>query len=343
MALIEVEADGLVGYGESWINHPPWAASERLATLGEGVAPLLLGQPIDEPARTTNILLNHLLPIGRQWGAIGPIVQAVSGVDIALWDLHAKHLGLPLANVLGGYRRDKVHLYASSLGPSNVRETAQKCRDFRVVKVRVGFGPDVDQENLVTAREVLGTGTWLAVDANQRWTLSEAVASGDLLREIKALWVEEPIAGNAVAELVEFHRRTGLPVAIGENLYLAESFEPYADTQAVPVLQPDVSKTGGLSHALRVVELAVSAGKAVWPHLYTGAVAYLATLHLAAACPGVSRIEYDVRENPLRDPLMRDPPRRIGDVVVVPRSPGLGVDLDFDCVDALTVAEAQVR
>lgn len=345
MALVSVTAsDGTVGYGESWINYPSWAGAERRATIEDGVAPLLVGRPADDVPALHELMLDRLMPLGRQWGAPGPICQAISGVDIALWDRHARAQGRPLAMMLtGGELRSSAPVYASSLGPSDVATQAAWCRSqgFKLVKLKVGFGRDVDEQNLATAREVLGNDIDLAVDANQRWTLTEALAHAPLLAAAHVAWIEEPIAGNSLPELEEFYRRTGLPVATGENLYLAPAFEPYLASPAVQILQPDVTKSGGVTELVTVCARATDVGKPVMPHFYGGVIGFAATLQLAAALPAITAVEYDVRSNPLRDPLMKAPPRQVGGMLTLPLRPGLGIDLDFAAVAGFAESSAK--
>lgn len=339
MVLVEVfTADGRVGLGESWVNYPAWAWVERLATLREGVFGLVLGENADEIEDLHRRLVAVLEPIGRQWGAPGPVMQAISAVDVALWDLCGQREGRSISRLLGGRVRDEIDVYASSLGPRDTAEQARCCRrsGHRAVKVKVGFGAARDEANLTAAREALGDGTALFVDANQGWDVDTAVAMAPILRAHDVSWVEEPIAGNRLTDLEEFHRRTGIPVATGENLYGWDSFAPYAASPAVAILQPDVAKTGGLTHARAVGELAELHGKALMPHLYGGAVAYAATLQLVAAAPAAALLEYDVRDNPLRDPLLLDPPTPLAGRVAIPDGPGLGVRLDPAAVAAHT-------
>jgi L-alanine-DL-glutamate epimerase-like enolase superfamily enzyme len=331
MALIEVEtADGAVGFGESWVNHPPWAIIERRATIAEGIAPLLIGQDATRITALHARVLDALAGPARQWGAPGPLMQALSGVDAALWDLLGKSAGLPVSALTGGRVRDEVPVYASGLGPDNVAPMAQRCAadGFTAVKIRVGFGPGADEASLGAARDVLGPGAELMADANQAWTLAEAVRMAPILREARVAWVEEPIRGDSVADLEEFHRRTGLTVASGENVYGSAGFLPYLQSREPLLLQPDVSKTGGLTEALPVAHLARAAGKPVMPHLYGGALAWAATLQFAAAAPAVRSVEFDVRPNPLRDSLLAERPAVTGGVARIPAGPGLGAVLD---------------
>ncbi|SCL32449.1 L-alanine-DL-glutamate epimerase [Micromonospora pallida] len=333
MVLVEVVlADGSVGVGESWANYPSWAWRERVSTIDEGVAPLLVGTRPGSPEAAHRVLMAKLGPLGRQWGAPGPIHQAVSAVDIALWDLAARHAGRSLASLLTDHPRTELPVYGSSLGPDGVAETAEQCAalGLTAVKVKVGFGRDRDLANVHAARRILGDATQIFADANQAWTLPEALAMVPALADLGVAWVEEPLAGDRPAELDELAARTGMPLATGENLYGAAAFTPYV-SGGVAILQPDLTKVGGISEYLRVLRAGEAAGKTVNPHLYNGAIATAATVQVAASSPATSLVEWDVRSNPLRraaDAFLTD-----HGTVVVPTRPGLGIDLDPDQLD----------
>ncbi|KXK62796.1 hypothetical protein AWW66_06315 [Micromonospora rosaria] len=336
MLLVEVElADGAVGVGETWANYPSWAWRERVATIREGVAPLLVGRRFADPAEAHRTLLRRLRPLGRQWGAPGPIHQAVSGVDLALWDLAARHAGVGLTRLLADHPdvRTELPVYGSSLGPTGVAETAQRCAalGLTAVKVKVGFGTETDLANVRTARRVLGDDAQIFADANQAWSLDEALAATPALVDLGVAWLEEPLAGDHPAELAELARRTGMPLATGENLYGAAAFAPYLRGDGVRIVQPDLSKVGGITEFLAVRAAAAATGHTVNPHLYNGAVATAATVCAAAATRATRLVEWDIRSNPLRaaaDALLTD-----HGTVRVPDRPGFGVDLDPDQLD----------
>ncbi|MGI8880241.1 MAG: mandelate racemase/muconate lactonizing enzyme family protein [Jatrophihabitans sp.] len=344
LVLIEIEsAAGVVGYGESWVNYPSWAATERLATLAEGVAPLLRGHNAGHPVAIHDRLVQRLGPLGRQWGAPGPIMQAISGVDIALWDLRARSLAVSVTELLGGRTRSQVPVYASSLGPTDVEATAQRCVDlgFGCVKVKVGFGQEVDRANLRTCREVVGPDVTVVADANQAWTLAEALAACDMLQESDVSWIEEPLKGDRLEDIEAFASRSGMGVATGENIYGLDGFLPYLNSPHIAVYQPDVTKTGGLTETARICEAASSLGRLVMPHLYGGAVAFAATLQLAARFAVIDRVEYDVRSNPLRDPIMVAPLSLIDGMLTIPDGPGLGIELDQNALARHEVGAAR--
>lgn len=342
MVLVEVEtADGLVGFGESWINYPPWAASERVATLREGVFPLLIGEDAGRIRSLQQHLRSRLEAMGRQWGALGPIMQAISAVDVALWDIAGKSANAAISSLSGGRCRDEIPVYASSLGPEDVPAHARRCTGYDMVKVKIGFGAARDERILTEARESLGQQVTLVADANQAWTLPEAIEMTALLRAFDVAWIEEPIRGDRLRDLETLHDKTGVRIATGENIYGRTGFAEYAASPAISVLQPDVAKTGGLTECFGICELAVAQGKSVMPHLYGGAVAFAATLQLAAWAPAVTAVEYDIRDNPLRDPLLVDPPTVRDGRVTIPQSPGIGVDVDDAAVAGYVISDSE--
>lgn len=346
MVLVELHtADGLTGYGESWVNYPSWAVDERVATLRDGVLPALFAVHAGTVGEVHEQLTTRLDPLGRQWGAPGPVRQAISAVDTALWDLAGRSTGRSVAELAGGRVRATAPVYASSLGPDDVAAQAAGCRaaGHRAVKLKLGFGTERDERNLADARAALGDGVALYADANQAWTVDQAVAMAPALRAADVEWLEEPVRGDRLADLEELRRRTGLTLATGENVYGLDAFRALAGSPAIAVLQPDVTKAGGLTEALAVCALAETAGKRVLPHLYGGALGYAATLQLAAHAAPVGAVEYDIRDNPLRDPLLTDPPAPDGGEVALPSGPGLGVTLVTDAVAAYTESTHVVR
>lgn len=336
MLLVEVTLDdGTIGLGETWVNFPSWAWQERRATLAEGVAPLVVGQSaadLEDVRRLVRTVLDALGPIGRQWGAPGPVHQAVSGLELALWDAIGRSRGESIAQLVRGpgstHPDVELLAYGSSLGPSGVAETAERCLSLglRAVKAKVGFGRDADLSTIRTIREVMGEDVKVFADANQAWKPAEAVEMVHLLADHGVGWVEEPLAGDDALELAELAAATGMPLATGENVYGCSGFTAYLGVPGLHILQPDLTKCGGPTAYLSVVERARGTGQRVAPHLYNGAVAAAATLQVAAAT-GAPFVEWDVRHNPLREPV--DHLLTSRGTLVAPAGPGIGLELDL--------------
>lgn len=287
--LVEDDA-GRRGYGECWVNWPLWAPEERLVLLREGIAPLVVGCPEDEWATLPGELQSRLARQYRQAGCEGPLWHAISALEQALRDL----TGRPVPHV-------PVQVYGSGIGPSGVIPDAQRALRYglRTVKLRVGFGMDTDLGNLAALRRVLDEDVVLAVDANQHFTLAEAVDFVDRIEPFGVGWIEEPTAGDSVADLVRLFETTGLTIATGENVYGIDDFQERAAAPGVGILQPDVTKVGGVARALDVIAAVEQEDVAIVPHMYGGPVGLAATLALAAVSSRVAMVEYDLRNSAL--------------------------------------------
>ncbi|WP_129358310.1 mandelate racemase/muconate lactonizing enzyme family protein [Rothia uropygioeca] len=335
--LIEVHAGGEVGIGESWINYPDWAATERLATLFEGVAPLALGRDALDPGSLLDSLVAALGGVGRQWGAHGPIWQAISGVDIALWDLRGRLAGTSTAQTLG-LLRDSVPVYASGVGPTKVHDLTERALELGLtaVKTKVGFGQETDRATIAAVREVAPE-IRIFADANQAWTLEEAIANTKWLQEQGVEWLEEPVSGDDTRDLATLHETTGMPLTSGENVYGLENLVRLVTTEGVVQAQPDVAKSGGLTVLLRLDERLDGTGCGLSPHWYSGAIGLRASLTLATAVAHAGWIELDVRANPLRDDLVTGGfPLRDGNALA-PTALGLVGDIDAEAVNRFQV------
>jgi L-alanine-DL-glutamate epimerase-like enolase superfamily enzyme len=326
--LVEVECeDGTTGFGESWVNYPPWAIQERIATVTEGVAPLLLGRDAGMFRSVVEEAERALAPIARQWGAPGPVSQALSGAEAALWDIAGRRLNVPAHELMGGAVRRRIPVYASGVGPRDVRALATRClrEGFGALKLRIGFGRETDEANLSEVRRVVDDAVELMVDVNQAWGLTEAIEMAPLLQKYAVRWVEEPVRGNKLEDLERLYEATGIAIATGENLYGLAEFLAYVESPAVAIIQPDVTKVGGLGTAMAITQAAHAAGKQVAPHFYGGGIGLAATIQLAAASPAVTSVEYDIRPNPLREGLLAEPLLAAEGHIAVPYGPGLGV------------------
>lgn len=338
--LVLVKTDsGLVGVGESWINFPSWGAEERVATIHHGLRPLLIGEDALNISGIWNRLWRNLNRLGLQWGALGPIYQATSGVDIALWDLVGKMLNVPLYKLLGG--ADSVHVpaYASGINPDNAEHDAVKAveQGFSRIKLKVGFGRDVDMRNVAAIRRAVGDGVKIAVDANQAWSRSEARKMAGLLAEFDVEWLEEPIPCDDREGLKDLRRESSVPLAAGENTYGVKNFVQLLTDGAVDIIQPDVTKVGGLTEARTILHLARTYGVPFCPHFFGSAVGLAASAHLFASSPGGIAVEVDVNPNPLRERLLEEPLRIVDGELYLPDGPGLGVTLRAQTVDKYRV------
>lgn len=333
--LVELHAGGLVGVGESWVNYPGWAWAERVATLTEGVTPLLVGTDVSDVAAVHARLMTKLYLLGRQWGAPGPMWQAISGVDCAIWDLLGKAAGKSVAELLCASPRTRAPVYASGVGPDSVETFSERAAEggFTALKVKVGFGAERDTSTLQRVRDVVGWGMRVFADANQAWTLDEARRMCDVLGDFGVEWCEEPLDGDDVSELEALHAQTQMPLATGENVYGLTAYQRCLSSPAISLIQPDVAKTGGITTAVNVIRMAKEVGTAVSPHCYSGALTLAGSIQVAAADEAVEWVELDIRENPLRTGVTSTPFSVENGCIRVPDGPGLGVELDETRLD----------
>jgi L-alanine-DL-glutamate epimerase-like enolase superfamily enzyme len=331
-------SDGLVGYGESYNGRAPLAIA---ATVNTTLRDLFTG--LDASATTSvwdvferRVLANH--------GTCGACVCAMSGIDMALWDVKGKALGEPLYRLLGGASRP-VPAYAGgfALGyasPGAVAEEAlsQVAAGYRAVKLRLGDTLNRDRERAGALRSALGPDVALLADANCRYSVDDVRLMLPVLAEAGAGWLEEPFppyqdrswrAAAALAGPVP-------PLAAGENLYTRYEFSRLIDAGVVSIAQPDLSRCGGVTEALRIASLASAAGLPVCTHGCHTGLNFAASVHYLASIENAWYFEADgSTDNPLRT-VACSPSYTIGeDGSVLPlEGPGLGVDVDEDYLRA---------
>jgi L-alanine-DL-glutamate epimerase-like enolase superfamily enzyme len=224
-----------------------------------------------------------------------------------------------------------VPVYASGLDPEGAEAMAarQLALGVTAFKLKVGFGAEADQRAARALREVVGGAARIMVVANQAWTPRQAVAAIAGLAGAGLHWVEEPVRCDDLRGLAEVRRAAGVPTAAGENLYGLAAAQAAVALDAVDVLQPDVSKTGGITESLAVARLADAHGRRCALHFLGGAVGLMASAHVAAAAAGGPLwLELDANPNPLREGLLLDPPAVRDGALLLPAGPGLGIALD---------------
>jgi D-arabinonate dehydratase len=329
--LVHVETDeGTDGWGESFVNHPYWALEERKITIDKGVKPIVLGEDPLDIEKLWNKMYGALNRIGLQAGARGQYMQAISGVDIALWDLKGKYLGVPVYEMLGGKTSEKAEVYASGLGPRNLEEQIRECIPYgiKAFKVKVGFGKNTDIKNIGQARDLIGTTGQLMLDANMAWSEEEALEMVGLLKDYRIEWLEEPCPCDDNDALAYVSKMSAIKIAGGENVYCRDGFQRAFSQQVFDIAQPDVTKTGGISEMSHICRMAGAYGKQWAPHFFGNAVGLAATLHVFAAISGGMIVELDANPNPLRTELLENPIEIVDGMVDIPNGPGLGIRIN---------------
>lgn len=330
MVLVRLtDADGVSGWGEIWCNFPTVGAEHRARLATSVLAPLVEGKSFSSPGEAFETLTARTAVLAVQCAEPGPIAQAVAGVDIALWDLHAHRLKQPLWKLLGG-TSPRVKVYASGLNPDGPEKlaAARLAEGYRAFKLKIGFGAERDTANLKALRTVVDD-LPLMTDANQAWDLATAIDMAARLEAFGLGWLEEPMrADRPWSDWQALARAARIPLAGGENLMGHDTFDAALASGAFGVLQPDMAKWGGFSACLPVAKRILAAGRRYCPHYLGGGIGLAASAHLLAAAGGDGLLEVDANANPLRTlacgPLatVKDGHATLGD------APGLGFDFD---------------
>ncbi len=331
MLLLRAEdRDGTVGWGEVWCNFPQVGAEHRARLVESLLAPLLVGTRFDDPPAAFAAMTARTRVMALQSREEGPFAQTIGGVDIALWDLVARRAGLPLWKLLGG-RSATMAVYASGINPDRPEAVARKALadGHRAFKLKVGFGHGRDLANLAAMREAIGDAE-LMVDANQAWTLDQARAEADAMRDFDLRWLEEPLrCDRSWDEWRNLAASAPMPLAGGENVAGDEAFDAAIASRAVAVVQPDVAKWGGVTRTIEVARRALAAGLRYCPHWLGGGVGLLASGHLLAAAGGDGLLEVDTNPNPLREATSSTLGTVRAGRATLPDGPGLGAEPDL--------------
>ncbi len=334
--LVAVVTDaGLVGYGSAFTNSGLVKAALKV------LEPLYTGASALEPERVSETLHQNTFWMGRG----GSITHAISAIDIALWDILGQATGQSVGRLLGGCYRSRVKPYASLLmkEPDALADDLAPLLEQGFRAFKIGWGPfgrvgfDLDERIVARARETIGTDSELMVDAGgsdafwpngYKWALRTA----EMLFEHDVEWFEEPLSPDSLDDYVQLRRHAKVKIAGGEVLTRRQAFLPWLQARAFDIVQPDVTKVGGLSEERRIAWAAQDNDVAFVPHGWNTALGLAADLQLAAALPNTRLVEY-LTGSQYIDGIVADPWRIDQDgMLEIPQAPGLGVRLDLDAV-----------
>ncbi len=338
--LIEIKTDeGITGIGSVYTSQALVDGSLRL------LKPFLIGECALEPERVSEKLHQMTFWNGRG----GAVTHTISGIDIALWDILGKATGQPVARLLGGYYRQKIKPYASILfeEPQKLRETLLQTitRGFRAIKL--GWGPfgrvnqKMDEMLVKTVRETVGADVEIMVDAGgsaQFWPhrYKWAIETAQMLREYNVAWFEEALSPDDIEDFIKLREHAPLPISSGEVLTRRQSFIPWIERRAVDIIQPDVTKVGGLSEGRRIGWMAYDHGVQLVPHGWNTAVGLAADLQLVAALPVATYVEY-ITPSPYIEEILQTPFTLDEDGwLAIPATPGLGIELDYQALERMS-------
>lgn len=322
--------DGVIGWGEAHHGRCPGAVAHLVNTT---LRQLVLGQDADDiNGIWKRIYDKQLASHGMGAGAC----LALSGIDMALWDIRGKLVGQPLYRLLGG-RSKPVPAYAGgvSLGYQDPKALVAEAKPhveagYKAVKLRIGDTVARDGQRIAAVREAFGEDMVILTDANTGYDVADVRAAMPMLDELNVGWLEEPFPAHDYLSYREAARLGRTPLAAGENHYTRFEFNRVIEDGAITILQPDLSKTGGITEALRVAALASSWKLPIHPHTSMTGVNMAASIHFLAAIENGGYFEADIsRNNLFRDRMVSTPYRLGADGCVLPlEGPGIGIELD---------------
>jgi D-galactarolactone cycloisomerase len=334
--LVEIVGeDGNSGWGEAF------GPARLTAPIVAFYKDLLIGADALATEALWQALYNRL----RDHGQKGLAIEALSAVDIALWDLKGRHLGLPVHRLLGGPLRTRVEAYATGFYRKRegdplsylVEEAHQRVADgFGAIKLKLGFGLDHDVRLCRAVREAVGDAARIMVDANHAYDATAAIRLGREIEPLDIAWFEEPVPPEDLAGYREVKAALTIPIAGGEAEFTRWGFRPLVVDRLVDILQPDVCAAGGISECKKIADMANAFGVRLNPHVWGTGVALAASLQLIAALPhnppGLHPIEplleFDRSEHPIRMAVLTEPIEQRSGWVEIPQGPGLGIEID---------------
>jgi L-alanine-DL-glutamate epimerase-like enolase superfamily enzyme len=323
--VVQVKTDGgLVGLGEAFALGGQVPVCR---VIEEMLRPLLVGE---DPTRVEHHAERMQRATGS-YGRRGLAMFAISGVEIALWDLLGKIRGLPLYDLLGGLSRPRLEAYASLLRYDAIDPMVAACERWAGEGYRLLKLHQTDVASVEAARVALGPDREIMLDTNCPWTPAEALTMARALEPYRLSWLEEPIwPPEDYDALAALRRRAPMPIALGENESTAYGFREIIAKGAADVLQPSVIKVGGVSELRRIAALAAAANLPVVPHSFYLGPGLAATLHVAATFQGTAPVEFPAVAYEV--PLLEEPIAGQDGWLRPPDGPGLGVALNEEAV-----------
>ncbi|NSL87170.1 mandelate racemase/muconate lactonizing enzyme family protein [Chitinophaga sp. Mgbs1] len=340
--------DGLQGFGEAKAAvGSSGACASIVHCIENDLKPVLLGKDVKDITRLWEEMYNgtrdhYALAKGRKFpvlGRRGLTISAMSGIDIALWDLKGKMLNAPVMDLLGGACRNEMPAYASG-GWADVDNIGAQLngyvnKGFRGVKMRVGVMDKTVQNSIdrvKAARAAIGPDIKLMADAHGTFSVPEAKQFCHGVQDCNLYWFEEPISPDNKRGTAEVRRATHIPIAAGESEYTSFDINELLELRGIDVVQPDAAIIGGISETMRVAHLASVHQLELAPHCWGSIVSFMAGINVAFASPAATIIEFSLGGNPMMYELVKEQITVTNGMISAPVAPGLGVVPDWDFV-----------
>ena len=344
--VVEVETDaGITGVG-----HGNWATGAIETIVDETLSKLIVGEDPHQRERLWDMMYRATIPFGRK----GAAIEAISAVDLALWDIAGKEGNKPVYELLGGPVQDEIPCYASNLHPVSHEKLEQEAinyveQGFDAMKLRFQYGPEAgrkgmkaNEEIVRTVREAVGDDIKVAGDAYMGWNVRYAKKMVKRLEKYEMEWIEEPVIPDDIDGYAEIREASGVPISGGEHEFTRWGHKELLERDAVDVLQPDVHRCGGLTELKRIDDMASAHDVPVVPHSGTNP-----HLHFIAASTNAPMAEYfpipewyeppESKDSTYADAIYANPPQAEGGVIDLPDLPGLSTELNREALEHFSV------
>jgi len=336
ICLVKVTAeDGTIGWGEGY----------GPADVLSGGVKYLSRYVVGQNPLNSEVIWENLYRRTLDYARSGILMAAVSAIDVAIWDLKGKLLGLPVHQLLGGKKRDRIYPYATGLYFREENDLTRALADeaieykemgYKAVKMKVGLSLKEDIMNIKAVRNAIGDNMELMIDANHAYNLPEAIHLARAVEDLNIGWFEEPISPEFYEQYAELRSKTCISIATGECEYLRFGFHRLLQKNAADILQPDLCACGGLTEAKRIAALASTYGVEIVPHTWGSNVAISAAMHFVAnldTIPGrlkmpEFKLEHDCTANGIRDDVTSPDFKIKNGTIIISDKPGLGVEVD---------------
>lgn len=338
--IIIVETDeGITGYGE--VDTAPLvgrAVVDAYMSHGTcyGLKEIVVGyDPFDYEQ-----IWNEMWSKTYYYGRFGPVLHVMSGIDMAIWDIIGKATGKPVHKLLGGSYTDRVRPYASALmpeKPDDVKRMVEKYSSLGFSAIKFGWGPlgydiSYDLKLIETARKAAPENMELMIDIGKRYKLKQAMTVARALEQMNIYWLEEPLPAEDYSGYRRLTEFTTIRIATGEEESGRLAFSRLINESHVDVIQPDISRCGGLTEARKIATLASDNNIMMVPHAFKTGILVAACIHLIASMQHTPFLEFSVTESPIRKELLVKPFVQKDGYVDVPDSPGLGIELNPEVI-----------
>jgi D-galactarolactone cycloisomerase len=344
--IVEVITDeGISGWGESLCHglQPPEIAE---TIVHAALKPIVVGQdPFD-----VDVLWERMYNLTRPYGQKGAVINAISAIDIAIWDCQGRALGKPVHKLLGGAYRTEIQPYATGFyrveGRSYPDDAVLEARrhlknGFTAMKLKTGFGVEVDIEYVLAVREGIGPGPKLMIDANHAFNVASARRILRAIEPADIHWFEEPISPEDIDGYRELKNLTGIYLAAGENEFTKIGFREWIARRAVDILQPDLCSAGGFTECRKISAIAQAWHMTIIPHVWASGIGLAASLQFVATLPPAPlalnpiepMLEYDQSSHPFRQDLIFGAIAMQDGKVQIPSAPGLGVEINREVIE----------